>query len=65
MVSGLLVFSIFMIVYSVSPEVLDDLDFIFTNVAIIPLGIKIGMIIYERIVNEIYFTDISKSINFS
>ena len=65
MVSGLLVFSIFMIVYSVSPEVLDDLDFIFTNVAIIPLGIKIGMIIYERIVNEIYFTDISKSNNFS
>ena len=65
MVSGLLVFSIFMIIYSVSPEVLDDLDFIFTNLAIIPLGIKIGMIIYERIVNEIYFTDISKSNNFS
>lgn len=65
MVSGLLVFSIFMIVYSVSPEVLDDLDFIFTNLAIIPLGINIGMIIFERIVDKIYFTDISKSNNFS
>jgi len=54
-----------MIIYSVKPSLLYVLDFVFTNVVIIPLGIKIGIIIYERIVNEIYFTDISKSNYFS